>query len=107
MGSTLYDDRVVAETHENQGGVEIFVVVLHVLGIVLGRLPFVHGVEIEFGVIVLDGLEEHPQGILDAISSKFYSSRLILHLWNAPFGVDIDWFWLFLATHRSIPQRGG
>ena len=65
MGSTLYDDRVVAETHENQGGVEIFVVVLHVLGIVLGRLPFVHGVEIDFGVIVLDGLEENPEGVLD------------------------------------------
>ena len=54
-------------THENQGGVEIFVVLLHVLGIVFDRLSPVHGVEIELGVIVLDGLEVHPQGLLDAV----------------------------------------
>jgi len=66
MESTPHGDKVVAETHENQGGVEIFIVVLHVFGVVLGHLPFVHGVEIDFGVIVLDGLEEHPEGVLDA-----------------------------------------
>ena len=54
-------------THEDQGGVEIFVVLLHVLGIVFDCLLSVHGVEIEFGVIVLDGLEVHPQGLLDAV----------------------------------------
>ena len=50
----------VAETHENQGGVEILVVLLHVFGIVLRRLSVVHGVEIELGIIALDRLEVHP-----------------------------------------------
>ena len=35
--------------------------------IVLHRLPFVHGVEIELGVIVLGWLEVHPWCLLDAI----------------------------------------
>ena len=48
------------ETHENQGGVKILVVLLHVLGIILRRLPVVHSVEIELGVIALDRLEIHP-----------------------------------------------
>jgi len=55
------------ETHENQGGVEIFIVILHVVCVVLRRLSFVHGEKIKLGVIVLDRLEEHPEGILDAI----------------------------------------
>ena len=50
----------MAETHENQGGVEILVVLLHVFGIVLRRLSVVHGVEIELGIIALDRLEVHP-----------------------------------------------
>ena len=54
-------------THKNQGGVEIFVVLLHVLGIVFDRLSLVHGVEVELGIIVLDGLKIHPQGLLDAM----------------------------------------
>jgi len=34
-GSTFYGDRRKAETHEDQGGVEILVVLLHILGVVL------------------------------------------------------------------------
>ena len=56
-----------AETHENQGGVEILIVLMYVLGIVLRRLSLIHGVEVKLGIIVLDGLEVHPQGLLDAI----------------------------------------
>jgi hypothetical protein len=45
--------------------VEIFIVLRHIFGIVLRRLLLVHGVEIEVGVIVLDWLEVHAQGLLD------------------------------------------
>ena len=54
-------------THEDQGGVEVLVVLLHVLGIVLDRLSPIHCVEIELGIIVLDRLEVHPQGLLYAV----------------------------------------
>ena len=60
MRSTLCIERGAAETHEDQGGVEVLIVLLHVFGIVLHRLSFVHGVEIELGVVVLDELEAHP-----------------------------------------------
>ena len=58
--STLYSDEENAETHENQDGVEIFIVPLHVLVIVRRGLSFVSVVEIELGVIAFDGLEVHP-----------------------------------------------
>ena len=58
MGSTLHDGKVVGETPENQGGVEILIVLLHAFDVVLHRLSLVHGAEIKFGV-VLDGLEVH------------------------------------------------
>ena len=53
-------------THENERGVEVFVILLDVVHIVLGRLPLVHGVEVDTGIIGLDGLEERSQSILDA-----------------------------------------
>ena len=56
-----------AETHENQGGIEILVVLLDVLCVVLHSLSFIHRIEIELGVIVLDGLEVDPEGLLDAM----------------------------------------
>ena len=56
-----------AETHENQGGIEILVVLVHVLCVILHSLSFIHRVEIELGVIVLDGLEVDPKGLLDAM----------------------------------------
>ena len=55
-----------AETHENQGGIEIFVVLLHVLGVILHGLSFIHRIEIELGVVVLDGLKVDPEGLLNA-----------------------------------------
>ena len=58
------------ETHEDEGGVEIIVILLHVICIVLHRLPFVHSVEIELGVIVLDWWEVRSQGFADAIWSQ-------------------------------------
>ena len=68
-----------AGANENQGGVEILIVLLHVLGVVLHRLSFVHGVEIDLGIIVLDGLEVHSEGLLDAILGQFVGPH-ILHL---------------------------
>ena len=58
------------ETHENECGVEILVVLLDVVHIVLGRLPLVHGVEVEAGIICLDGLKKRSQGILEATPSQ-------------------------------------
>ena len=69
MVNTAHKNRH-AETHENQGGIEIFIVFLHVVGVVFHRFSFVHGVEIKPGVVVLNWLEEHPQGLLDAIWSQ-------------------------------------
>ena len=42
------------ETHEDEGGVEIIIILLHVVCVVLHRLPSVHGVEIELRIVVLD-----------------------------------------------------
>ena len=53
-------------THENERGVEVLVILLDVVHIVLGRLPLVHGVEVDAGIIGLDGLEERSQSVLDA-----------------------------------------
>ena len=58
------------ETHEYQGGIEVLVVLLDVVGIVLGRLPLVHGVEVETGIVGLDGLKESSESILEATSSR-------------------------------------
>jgi hypothetical protein len=58
--SALSSDKRNTEAHKDQGCVEILVVLLHILGIVFHRLPFVHGVEIELGVVGLDRLEVHP-----------------------------------------------
>jgi len=41
-------------THENERGVEVLVILLDVVYIVLGRLPLVHGVEVDVGVIGLE-----------------------------------------------------
>jgi hypothetical protein len=64
--STFCGDNWNAETHKNQGGVEVLIVLRHIFGIVLCRLSLVHGVEIDLGVVVLDWLEVHAQRLLDA-----------------------------------------
>ena len=57
-------------THKNQGGIEILVVLLDIVGVVLGRLLLVHRVEVETSVVVLDGLEERSESILNAVNGK-------------------------------------
>ena len=59
MWSMSRIDEITTETHENQGIVKIFIVLLHVLNVILHRLSLVHGVEIKLGIVILDGLEEH------------------------------------------------
>ena len=66
MWSALYSCQRKTGTDEDQGDVDILVVLPHVFGIVLERLLLVHGVEIKFGIVVLDGLEIHSQSLLDA-----------------------------------------
>jgi len=66
MISSLISRRAT-RAYKNQAGIEILVILLHVLGIIGRRLSFVHGVEVEPGVIVLDGLEVHAHGFLDAV----------------------------------------
>jgi len=57
-------------TNEYQGGVEVLVVLLDVVGIVLYCLPLVHGVEVDTGIVCLDGLEEDSESILEAGSGQ-------------------------------------
>ena len=57
-------------TYKNQGGIEVLVVFLDVVGVVLCRLPLVHRVEVETSIVVLDGLEERSESILETASAQ-------------------------------------
>jgi len=54
-GQYVWSDKAIAETHENQGGVEILIVLLHAFGVVFHCPSLVHGVEIELGSSFLMG----------------------------------------------------
>ena len=58
----LWSTRVATNGIQTRTKIKVvfLVVFLHVFGIVFHCLSFVHGVEIELGVVVLDGLEVHP-----------------------------------------------
>jgi len=58
-------------THENQSGIEVLVILLYIVRIIFGRLPLVHRIEIEARVVVLDGLEESFEGILEAALVRY------------------------------------
>jgi len=45
-------------TDEEQGDIEVIVVLLEIALIVLGRLSLVHCIEVETWIVDLDGLEE-------------------------------------------------
>ena len=58
---------MIVKPYENQGGIEILTKLLHVFGVVLCCLSFVYGVEGKARVFVLDRLEVHLKGLLDAV----------------------------------------
>jgi len=66
-------------TYENQGGVEVLVVLLDVVCIILSCLLLVHRVEIEVGVVVLDGLEKRSESILEA---TFVQWHVVEAMWD-------------------------
>jgi hypothetical protein len=107
-GQRAYHNKGNAETHEYQGSVEILVVLLHVFGVVLHSLSFVHGVEVDLGIVALDWLEEHSEGLLEASWNQLASpsNRFRISEANAPARVDGDRFRTLLAAHRSILSRG-
>ena len=61
--------------YEYQSGIEVLVVLLDVVGIVLGRLPLVHGVEVEARIAGLDWLEESSESILEAASGQQLATK--------------------------------
>ena len=55
------------EAYENQGDVQVLVVLLDIVRVILCRLLFVCRIEVETRVIVLYGFEIHSEDILDAV----------------------------------------
>ena len=53
---------------EDQRGIEVLVVLLDIFCIIFGRLPLVYCIEVETGVVNLNGLEEHSESILKTTS---------------------------------------
>ena len=96
-------------THENQGGVEVLVILIDIVCIVLHRLPLVHRIEVEAGVIGLDGLEERSESILEAKSGQRSAVQAMCDASNIPLRVDLQWrrpfFGLFTLCglfHESV-----
>jgi hypothetical protein len=81
-------------------------VLRHVFGVVLCRLSLVHGVEIEFGIIVLDRLEVHAQRLLDACWGQFRDDSLSCVSKNAPSRVNVDRFPALILAHRNLRLMG-
>ena len=64
-------------THENEGCVEVLVVLLDIVHLMLHRLPLVHGVEVESRIVSLDGLEESLKGILEAAFGQRSATKVM------------------------------
>jgi len=95
-------------THENQGGIEVLVILLDIVRIVLHRFPLVHRIEVEAGVVSFDGLEERSESILEAESAQRSAMQAMQSESNVPLGVDLEWrgllfgfFTLFGVLHES------
>ena len=63
-------------THENEGGIEVLVILLDIVHIVLGCLLLVYRVEVETGVVLLDGLEEYSESFLETARSQRPATRV-------------------------------
>ena len=78
-------------THENEGGVEVFIILLDVVGVMVSCLLLVDGVEVNTRVIALDGLQERSESVLYARSWIPFSGRQAsITTANAPFGIDFQ-----------------
>ena len=95
-------------TDKYQGGIEVLVVLLDVVRIILGRLPLVHRVEVEAGIICLDGLEEGSQSVLEA-APRQRSATQATYASDVPLGIDLQGWGslfallaLFSALHDSL-----
>jgi hypothetical protein len=75
----LVSDGMRWVTHEYQGGVEVFVVLLDIIHIVVGRLPLVNRIEIESRIVGLDGLKKRSESVLKA---TFPQRPAILTMWR-------------------------
>ena len=60
---------VERETSRNEGSVKILVVPPHMP-------PLVHGAEVKLGIFVLDELDVHAHGFLDAVLNQFGNSNI-------------------------------
>ena len=67
-------------THENQGGVEVLVVLLNIVCIIIGRLLLVHRIEIKAGVVILEGLEERSESISETRFARWSAIRVTRHV---------------------------
>ena len=54
-------------TDENQGGIEVLVVLPDIIRVIFSCLFLVCRIEVESGVVALDRLKEHSESILEAI----------------------------------------
>lgn len=54
-------------THEDQGGIEVLVVLPDIIRVIFSCFFLVRRIEVETGVVALDRLKEHPESILEAL----------------------------------------
>ena len=101
---------------ENEGGIEILVVLSHVLSVILHRLLFVHGVEVELGVLAFNGLEIHTQGFLDTAGApgKHSGQCLVQHVntikdrcWLVPHSARRSSQYLVWGCPQDWEEEGG
>ena len=77
------------ETHENKSRVQVFVVLLHIVVVILTRLPLVGSVEVGPCIFGLDWGEEVAQCVLDA-DRLINKQRVPVRHASAPVGVYFD-----------------
>ena len=64
-------------THKDERGIKVLVVLLDIVCIILGCLLLVYSVEVETGVVMLDGLEEHSESFLETVPFKRPAIRVV------------------------------
>ena len=67
-------------THENQGSIEVLVILLDIVHIIFRCLLLVYCIEIETRVVVLEGLEERSEGISETTVIRWSAIRAAQHV---------------------------